>query len=241
MPRKRLETTLEFPARLNSAVALARLKLRDKNFPEAETVLKNAVASAPKSSPAELALAQLYAATGQKDKAEAGYRKAIELDSQNAAALLDLAALQVAGNRTDEADRTYQQVAALRSNKQFRPIHAIFLYRTGKKDAGLAELEKLGQSDPDDRNLRTLLVSAYLDRKQTDRAVAVLNAALKRNSEDTSALLEKSELDLKAGRTSDAEQQLSRCCTWSRIPLWHTTSLPWSTASRVRAEARIRN
>ncbi len=208
---RRLEGTLEkFPARLSSAVALARLKLRDKNFSEAETVLKNAVASAPQSSAAALALAQLYAGLGQNDKAEAGFRKAIELDSQNATALLDLAALQMAGKRTDEADRTYQQIAALKGNKQLRPIHAIYLYRTGRQDAGLAELEKLSQSDPDDRNIRTLLVSAYVDRKHTDRATAVLNAALKRNSKDASALLQKSELDLRAGQLSQSEQELKQ-------------------------------
>jgi tetratricopeptide (TPR) repeat protein len=208
---KRLEATLEkFPARLSSAVALARLKLRERNFSEAEAVLNNAVASAPQSSPAALALAQLYAVLGQNDKAEAGFRKAIALDSQNATALLDLAALQMAGKRTDEADRTYQQVAALRGNKQLRPIHAIFLYRTGKQDAGLSELERLAQSDPDDRNIRTLLVSAYIDRKRTDRAMAVLSAALKRNSKDTNALLQRSELDLHAGQAAQAEQQLKQ-------------------------------
>jgi tetratricopeptide (TPR) repeat protein len=208
---KRLETTLEkFPARLSSAVALARLKLRDRNFAEAEAVLNNAVANAPHSSPAALALGQLYAAQGQNDKAEAGFRKAIALDSQNATALLDLAALQVAGKRMDEADGTYQQVAALKSNKQLRPIHAIFLYRNGKQDAGLAELEKLSQTDPNDRNVRTLLVSAYVGSKRSDRAMAVLSAALKRNSKDTNALLQKSELDLRAGQTSQAEQQLKQ-------------------------------
>ena len=116
----------------------------------------------------------------------------------------------MAGKRMDEAGRTYQQVAALKGNKQLRPVHAIFPYRTGKQDAGLAELEKLAQSGPDDRNLRTLLVNAYGDRKRTDRAMAVLNAALKRNSKDTSALLQKSELDLKAGQLSQAEQELKQ-------------------------------
>src|SRR5215469_3112873 len=62
---KRLETTLEkFPARLSSAVALARLKVRDRDFPQAEAILKNAVANAPQSSAAALALGQLYAAMG---------------------------------------------------------------------------------------------------------------------------------------------------------------------------------
>jgi tetratricopeptide (TPR) repeat protein len=208
---KRLEATLEkFPARLSSAVALARLKLRDRNFSGAEGVLNNAVAAAPKSSQAALALAQLYVVMGQNDKAEAGFRKAIALDSQNATALLGVAALQMAGKRSDEADRTYQQVAALQGNKQLRPIHAIFLYRSGKQDAGLAELEKLAQSDPDDRNTRTLLVSAYVDRKRADRALAVLSAAIKRNPKDSIALLQKSALDLQAGRIPLAEQQLKQ-------------------------------
>jgi tetratricopeptide (TPR) repeat protein len=208
---KRLEATLEkFPAHLSSSVALARLKLRDRNFPEAEAILKNAVASAPQSSPAALALAQLYVLAGQNDKAEAGFRKAIALDPKNATALLGLGALQVAGKRMDEADRTYQQAAALEGNKQLRPLHAIFLYRSGKQDAAVAELEKLAQSDPDDRNVRTLLVSAYVDRKRTDRALAVLSAALKRNSKDTNALLQKSELDLREGRVSQAEQQVKQ-------------------------------
>jgi tetratricopeptide (TPR) repeat protein len=208
---KRLEATLEkFPARLGSAVALARLKLRDRKFSEAEAVLKNAVASAPQSSAAALALGQFYAAQGQNDKAEAGFREAVALDSQNATALLDLAALEVAGKRMDEADRTYQQVAALKGNQRLRPIHAIFLYRSGQQDAGLAELEKLAQSDPDDRNVRTLLVSAYVARKRTDRAMAVLSAALKRNPKDANALLQESELDLEAGQASQAEQQLKQ-------------------------------
>jgi tetratricopeptide (TPR) repeat protein len=207
---KRLEGTLEkFPSHLSSSVALARLKLRDRNLPEAEAVLKNAVASAPQSSPAATALGQLYVLLSQSDKAEAGFRRAVALDPANATALLGLASLQMAGKRLDEADRTYQQVAAL-GNSQLRPLHAIFLYRSGKQDAGLAELEKLAKSDPDDRNVRTLLVSAYVDRKHTDRAVGVLTAAIKRNPKDAVALLEKSELDLQAGQVSQAEQQLKQ-------------------------------
>jgi len=206
----RLEATLEkFPSHLSSSVALARLKLRDRNFPEAEAVLKNAVASAPQSSPAALALGQLYVLLGQNDKAEAGFRKAIALDPKNATALLGLASLQMAGKRVDEADRTYRQVSAL-ENKQLRPLHAIFLYRNGKQDAGLAELEKLAKSDPEDRNVRTLLVSAYLERKRADRALDVLTAAIKRNPKDSVDLLQKSELDLQAGQVAQAEQQLKQ-------------------------------
>jgi tetratricopeptide (TPR) repeat protein len=147
---------------------------------------------------------------GQNDKAEAGFRNAIQLDSQNATALLDLGALQMAGKRTDEAGRTYQKIAALPGNTQLKPVHAIFLYRTGQQDAGLAELERLAQNDPDDRTVRTLLVSAYVNKKRTDRAMDVLNAALKRNSKDTNALLQKSALDLQGAQLPQAEQELKQ-------------------------------
>ena len=53
----RLEDTLQkFPSRLQTSVELARLKLGQKDLAGAEEVLKQAVAGAPQSSPAELAL-----------------------------------------------------------------------------------------------------------------------------------------------------------------------------------------
>jgi Tfp pilus assembly protein PilF len=105
-----------------------------------------------------LALGQLYLLSSQKDKAEDYIRKAIALDPKNGTALLDLASLQVAAKKMDDADRTYQQLAAL-PDKRYKPLHAIFLYRSGKPDAGIAELEKLVKDNADDRNLRSLLVS----------------------------------------------------------------------------------
>jgi hypothetical protein len=48
-----------------------------------------------------------------------------------------LAAIQVAGNRMDEAEQTYRQAATV-PGAEFKPVHALFLYRTGKRDAALA-------------------------------------------------------------------------------------------------------
>jgi cellulose synthase operon protein C len=66
----RLQETLQkFPARLQTSVELARLKLGQKDLAAAEQVLKQAVASAPQSAAAELALGQLYMLANQPAKA----------------------------------------------------------------------------------------------------------------------------------------------------------------------------
>jgi len=58
---QRLEEALKrFPTSLQAAVTLARMKVAARDWGGAEAVLKKAVADAPKSSLAELALAELY-------------------------------------------------------------------------------------------------------------------------------------------------------------------------------------
>ena len=45
---------------------------------------------------------------------------------------------------------------------QYKPVHALFLYREGKRDAALAEFEQLAKSDPNDRSARSRLFAAYI-------------------------------------------------------------------------------
>ena len=205
---KLLEDALQkFPSRLESSVALARLKLSRHDLNGAELVLKQAGASAPQSSPAALALAQLYMLLGRREKAEAGMRTALQLDPKNAGALLGLATIQVDAKRMDEAERTYRQLAAL-PEKKYKPLHAIFLYRAGKRDAALAEFEKLAKDDPGDRAARDRLVALSLEMNKTAEAQRVLAAALKRNPKDTDALLQRSVLYMKAGKAAEARTDL---------------------------------
>jgi cytochrome c-type biogenesis protein CcmH/NrfG len=140
-----LEKTLnKFPKHLESSVTLARVKLSQGDLTAAEEVLKKAVANAPQSPEAALALAQLYVLRKQPDQAEVEIRRALHLDAHNAGALVSLADLQMAGGRMDQAEQTYKQLAAL-PEKAYKPLHALFLFKTGKKDAALAEFEKLAK------------------------------------------------------------------------------------------------
>jgi tetratricopeptide (TPR) repeat protein len=204
----RLQETLQkFPARLQTSVELARLKLGQKDLGAAEQILKQAVASDPQSAAAELALGQLYMLANQPAKAEPELRKAIQLDPKKGAALMGLAAIQAASNRMDEAEQTYRQAATV-PGAEFKPVHALFLYRTGKRDAALAEFEKLAKQNPNDRNARSRLFAAYAAMGKTQAAQDLLAAALKKNPKDTDALYERAGLLLRDGNAADAEKDL---------------------------------
>jgi predicted Zn-dependent protease len=177
----------------------ARIKLGQKDLSGAEEVLKKAAAAAPQSGPAALALGQMYLISRQPEKAEAEIRRALKLEPKNPGALLALGGIQMASKRIEEAGQTFQQLAAL-PEKNYKPVHARFLYQSGKKDEARAELEKLAQQDLDDRAVRSLLLALDLEMNKTREAQDLLAVALKRNPKDTDALLQRSALYLKWGK-----------------------------------------
>ena len=205
---KELEDSLQkFPARLKSSVVLARIKLGQNNLNGAEEVLKSAVDSAPQSSAALVALGELYILANKLNQAEEQLRRAFELDPNNAAALLSLAHIQIEEKRMEDAEKTYQQLSAL-PDKANRHLHAVFLYQTGKKDAAVAELEKLAKDDSSDRAARSRLVTAYIETNRLTEAETLVAGALERNPRDTDALLNRGEMYLKAKNFAEAERDL---------------------------------
>jgi tetratricopeptide (TPR) repeat protein len=205
---QRLEEALKrFPTHLQSSVTLARMKFSKSDWKGAEEVLTKAVADAPQSSPAALALGELYILMGQPAKAESELKRAIQLDPKNGAALSALGVIQVAAKRMNEAEQTYKQLAAL-PEKNYKPSHALFVYQFGRREAAVAEFKALANADPNDRQARTRLVAAYFGMNRVPEAEDVLAAALKRNPKDTDALLQRAELRLRAGKADDAEQDV---------------------------------
>jgi tetratricopeptide (TPR) repeat protein len=206
----RIEDTLQkFPANLKASVALAKMKLSQKDLAGAEEVLKKAVASAPQSSEAELALGQLYWVAKQPEKAEVEIRRALQLDPGSALALTGLAAIQTSTHRMDEAEETYRRLAALPA-REYKHLHAVFLFQTGKREAALAEFVKLTKEDPDNRAARSRLVAAYVSMGKIAEAEQLLGGVLKKNPQDTDALLGRAELYLRAGNPQKAESDLNQ-------------------------------
>ena len=198
-----------FPANLRSSIQLARLRLSQRDLNGAVEVLTKATASAPKSPDAAVALGELYLLVNQPDHAEPEFRRAIGLDPKNGPALMGLAAIQIAAERMDQAEQTLRTVATL-PGKEYKPQHALFLYRTGKQEEGLKELEALAKADPADRAARTRVVSAYVAMGKLPQARSLLEGVLKKNPKDTDALLQESSLFLRLGKTAEAQSDLQK-------------------------------
>jgi tetratricopeptide (TPR) repeat protein len=205
----RLEDTLKkFPSRLQTSVELARLKLSQKDLGGAEEALQSAVANAPQSAAAELALGQFYMIANQPSKAEAELRKVVQLDAKNGPGLQGLATILAAGNRLDEAEKTYRLLASL-PNPEYKPLHALFLYKLGRRDEAVAEFEKLAKAEPDDRAARSRLLSAYLATGRNKSAEDLLAVALRKNPKDVDALFESASVCVRSGRIVEAEKDIT--------------------------------
>ena len=202
-----LQRALEkFPHRLKSSVALAKMHVARRDFKAAEEVLKKA---SDGSAQAEVALGDLYLLQSDSARAEERFRKALKADPKSGTAMLGLALAQISQGHRDQAEETYRAIAAL-PDKQYKHLHAAFLLADGKQEPAIRELEKLAKEDPRDRDARTRLVAAYLASNRVADATAILTAALKANPNDTDALLQRSEISLRAGNQGEAESDLVR-------------------------------
>jgi tetratricopeptide (TPR) repeat protein len=203
------EALRKSPGNLRSSIALAQTMLARKDVAGAEQALKQAVAQAPTSPEPRLYLGGFYLALGRTADAEQQFRNALAIDPKNGPALLALGGMEVRAGHLDQADQTYRAVSAL-PDKQYKPVHALFLFQSGKRDQAIAEFEKLFQSDPSDRNLRTMLVRAYLATNRVGDAEKILTAALKKNGLDTDALLQRARIYLASGKYAEAQVDLNR-------------------------------
>jgi tetratricopeptide (TPR) repeat protein len=197
------------PSDLKSAVALAQIRLARKDAAGAEEVLLQAAAHSPKSPEPRVYLGGFYNTEGKAAEAEQQFRQALAIDPNHGPALTSLAAMQEKAQQTDQAEQTYRRIAAL-PDRKYRPIHAKFLYNSGKRDQALAEFEKLLAADPTNRELRTELVTAYLAMKRVGDVERVLSAALKKNPSDVDALFQRSRIYLSSGKLAEAQADLNQ-------------------------------
>jgi tetratricopeptide (TPR) repeat protein len=197
------------PEHFRSALSLAKLQMSRNDLDGAEATLQKLNAAAPNSAPAMLALAEFYIAARKNGEAERQINRVLGVDPKNGSALRLLAAIQVEGGRVVEAEQTYLRLAQLPDN-QYRPLHAVFLYRNGKADQAIAELEKLNRQDPADRGVRRILVGAYLEHGGLPKAQQLLADALKKNPKDVDAHRLRARLHLMQGKPAEAESDLNQ-------------------------------
>jgi tetratricopeptide (TPR) repeat protein len=203
------EAFVKAPKNVGAAVNLARMKAAQKDLAGAEQVLKKLAADSPKSVSAALLLAHFYFTGGRNAEGETQVRRALQLDSKNPDALVLLAAVQMGAGNADQAEQTYRHLSSLPlPGKEYKTAYALHLFRVGKRSHAVTEFEKIVKQNPDNREYRNLLVSAYVKQGQYGAAEKVLAAALKRNANDIDALLQRADFYTRAGKLEEAGQDL---------------------------------
>jgi len=201
------EALRKAPAQIQFHAKLAGLALARGDRDGAEKLLKQATETAPKTAESWLSLGRFYVVTKRMPDAEAQFRKAVEVDPRSGAALLDLGRSQHESGKMDEAEKSFRLAAGL-ADKQYQPIHAIFLWQGGRKEAAVREFAELAKKDPTDRAARTRLVAVYLASRQESEALRVLAGALKENPNDADALLQRGEIYLSKQAITEAQADL---------------------------------
>ncbi len=196
------------PQDLKSSFTLAMVKLRTNDVAGAEQVLLKAAADAPKSREPAMILGRFYQLLRKRDEAEKQFRRALEIDPTFGPALAALGNLLYAEGRLPEAEQVLRRTSNL-PDKQYRPLHAIFLLQTGKGDDAIRELDQQYKADRTDRTARTRLLAAYLKLGRSADAENLLNDALKRNSKDVDALMQRGEMRLRAGKLQEAQSDIT--------------------------------
>lgn len=197
------------PVHLKSWILLAQIKGARNDLAGAEQALQQASTRLPKSPTPRIELGKFYLAHQRTSEAEQQFRQALGIDPKNGPALMELGAMQVKAGHLDQADQTYQRVSAL-ADRQYKPVHAEFLFRSGKRDQAVTEFAKLHAADPGDINMRTRLIDAYLAVNRAGEAEKVLTAAVKKNGLDQDALLRRSRIYLAWGKYTQAEADLNQ-------------------------------
>jgi tetratricopeptide (TPR) repeat protein len=196
------------PHSLTPGFNLVRLKLNQKDFAGAEVTLKGIVAQNPQSGSALYSMAEFYVLTRRTAEAKEWFTKALAVDGKNGAALVGLADLLQVSGETSRAEQLYQRASAL-PDPEFRPAHAIFLYKSGKREQAIKEFEGLYQQNPLDRTARARLIAAYRSVGRTTDVERIWQQALKKSPHDIDALLERSQSNLRAGKIADAMLDLN--------------------------------
>ena len=207
--RRSFEQAIEqAPQNLQAARNLALVKRADNDLAGAEQVLKSAIASNPKLPAPLVMLGDFYWETQRVGAAEQQYLGALQLDPKNPPALVKLADLYATTQRNSQAEQLYKQISAL-PDPAFRPVHAIFLFSSGKRDQAVVEFERLAKDAPSDRAARSRLVEAYFAVNRISDAEKLLTEALRKNGRDTDALLQRSRVYLLAGSVDEARKDLT--------------------------------
>jgi tetratricopeptide (TPR) repeat protein len=120
---------------------------------------------------------------------------------------MDLARVQLTLGRKAEAEQNFKRLRAFPAH---RTVYGLFLFEQGRRDEAIRELERVAAANPGNRAVRTQLVAGYLLAGRPADAKNTLEQALKTNSKDADALLQRAEIFLRERKFEQAENDVHR-------------------------------
>jgi len=190
-----------------TAVNLALMHIYKHDLRGAIEILKKAAERNPKSAEAAVVLGRMYCAVNDAANGEREFRRAAALDPKSAEPWLALAGLLTALHRDGETERIYRTISNL-PDPRFRHMLGAYFWRTGKREAAIAEFARLASAGPNDRAARDRLVAAYRLAGREPDADRILKAAYERNPKDSSALLAHAASLARMGKLDEAANAL---------------------------------
>lgn len=195
------------PGELGASVLLAMTKRSQNDLRGAEDVLVKSCQKTPQSAACWRALGAFYADQKRFAEAESNLQKAVSLDPNDSVASTMLAQLLLVQNRKSEAEQVYQKLSKFPDSKT---AYAGFLYREGRREEAVAELERQWKQFPEDRTVRANLLAVYQALQRQADVDRILQAVLKNNPKDSEALIQRAERLIQERKYADAERDLNQ-------------------------------
>ena len=194
------------PSHTPSAINLAVLEWMSGSPAQAESVIRKIAAISPQPE-ARAAAGEFFRLQGKNLESEREFRKVLETEPANQSALLNLGGILMTWGRIGEAEQFYARTAQL---PNYRHIHAVFLYQTGKASEAVAELRGLLQGEPSNNQVRRCLEAMLLASNQYREALALADQVLAKHPCDAPARLLAGEAWLALQDSSESSAALDK-------------------------------
>jgi predicted Zn-dependent protease len=176
--------------RIESGLRKAAMFASQSDWDKANVEVRNVLQIDPKNAQAYFVAGQVQDGKSDIRSAYANYTKAIELKPDHVQAKLGLARLYLLVNDTAQADKLIAEILrAEPSNIRGRTLKVGLLARQGNTQEALSEARRIiesGESLPADSSL--LLAGLYVNTKDFDRALSLLDKALATDSKNIQLL-----------------------------------------------------
>jgi tetratricopeptide (TPR) repeat protein len=193
-------------------IDLAGLCLEHESVPLAVEIMETGIRNHPQSARMQTVMGLVYGRAGNNEKASEHYAKAEELAPRDGFGPVARSMMMLQMGAVDDAVKLLRAQRTRATNPKVDLALAQALLQKGAGNSELVEVERLlsGVSAEDDPRVYTLRAKVYLLRDQPQRAAQALEASVKRNPDDRTAVYQLMTVYRRLGRSAEARELQGR-------------------------------